>query len=564
VARFDPTSTASGKELLPRAGDAVATIHVPTSASYYEAAIEGLTRLNENMLAAADFPPIYESGVGYRKEKEDTWRHADDVFCSGWGDCEDLAAWRAAELRHTGEDPDARVYVYRSGVNRFHAVVARGDGALEDPSLILGMKVSEQRRQSLPRWEGDTEMDDVRPRDFAMCANGNMAGAGEDMLSRGAIGEDGALLTDPPGTSGWFGSAVRSVGRAARRATSLRPNFPGFPGFQRPPMPGTRPRIPGVMGDDDGTGDQSVSGFTDPDLQDEMLAGDVDFCDGDEGGGTGEVYDEGSGEYVDDQGGEYVDSFPQEEYQQEEYQQEVAAPESQGPNPLEQAAAAAGRGIKSAASAAWDTTKDVFLPIKYGVQTAVAPIKMVKNASQKAAKYLQMPVKALNKVFSFLGGADEVMPEQVGIVDDDDYEPGDEFWGLPGDGDDGEGGEEAFDPPPSQTPRFRTEEVSPGIWQGQVVLPTREPGKAFTLTTTPAPDEESAGERMYNLAQHAANTPAMMALTNPLAFAVLMTMKGTSKIPFGSAFKAVGSGIATAARAVGRGAESVARTATNW
>src|SRR5207253_2718416 len=105
----------TGWELLPLSSEGGATIHVPTSAMAYEAGLEGLTRINEELLSALHFPPIYEADVQYRRETEDTWRHALDVFRSHWGDCEDLAAWRAAELRVSGEDPDAFVYVYRSG-----------------------------------------------------------------------------------------------------------------------------------------------------------------------------------------------------------------------------------------------------------------------------------------------------------------------------------------------------------------------------------------------------------------------------------------------------------------
>ena len=57
----------------------------------------------------------------------------------GWGDCDDLAPWRAAELRVTGQDPEAYSYVYPSGPHRWHAIVRRGDGSDEDPSRAAGM-----------------------------------------------------------------------------------------------------------------------------------------------------------------------------------------------------------------------------------------------------------------------------------------------------------------------------------------------------------------------------------------------------------------------------------------
>jgi hypothetical protein len=120
-------------------GQLTSTMTVPTSAAAFSAALEGLTRLNELLIKQHDVPPIYEAGVRYRREKRDKWKHALDVQADGVGDCEDLSAWRAAEMRVSGEDPGARVEVYRSGPRKFHAIVERSDGTTEDPSRVLGM-----------------------------------------------------------------------------------------------------------------------------------------------------------------------------------------------------------------------------------------------------------------------------------------------------------------------------------------------------------------------------------------------------------------------------------------
>jgi hypothetical protein len=103
-----------------------------------------LTRVNEELMtrsnvAGAAYPPLYESGVRYKNEPRDVWRHCADVLGEKWGDCEDLSAYRAAELRVSGEDPGAAVRTYQSGPGRYHAIVRRGDGSLEDPSRELGM-----------------------------------------------------------------------------------------------------------------------------------------------------------------------------------------------------------------------------------------------------------------------------------------------------------------------------------------------------------------------------------------------------------------------------------------
>lgn len=119
---------------------AAASIRIPTSAATYAAGLEGLTRINERLIQQGNFPPLYRSAVRYKREPRDVWRHIGDVFKSGWGDCEDLAAARSAQLRASGEDPAARVKVYKSGPNRYHAIVERGDGTTEDPSRKLGMK----------------------------------------------------------------------------------------------------------------------------------------------------------------------------------------------------------------------------------------------------------------------------------------------------------------------------------------------------------------------------------------------------------------------------------------
>jgi len=111
------------------------------------AALLGLQSADEVILRRAaargrPLPPLYRSGVRYRLEAPGTesWDTADRCLRRGWGDCEDLAAWRAAELRVSGGDPRAHVTIVpTSQARQWHAVVRRGDGRLEDPSRRLGM-----------------------------------------------------------------------------------------------------------------------------------------------------------------------------------------------------------------------------------------------------------------------------------------------------------------------------------------------------------------------------------------------------------------------------------------
>lgn len=112
-------------------------LRVPASRAALEAATTGLVALNRFILSRTQLPALFDAGVRYKAEtsRPEHWRTADQIFGKGYGDCEDLAAWRAAELQLRGEA--ARVVVYRTGPKRFHAVVRRGDGSIEDPSKIL-------------------------------------------------------------------------------------------------------------------------------------------------------------------------------------------------------------------------------------------------------------------------------------------------------------------------------------------------------------------------------------------------------------------------------------------
>lgn len=121
-------------------------LDIPDSFASYEDALEALTRVNERILAGAvlsgvEPPSLYESGARYQREPRgvEEWRTVLGVLRHMAGDCEDLAAWRAAELRLAGEP--ARVVVRRTGRRVVHALVERADGTIEDPSRALGMRV---------------------------------------------------------------------------------------------------------------------------------------------------------------------------------------------------------------------------------------------------------------------------------------------------------------------------------------------------------------------------------------------------------------------------------------
>lgn len=113
--------------------------------SILNAALETSTRANQRLLAAGEAPTIREAiqgGVRWKPEPFTDGEHFDLsslVAQRGWGDCDDLAPWLAAEMRLRG-DPGATAIVKRSGPSRWHALVKDGQGKILDPSVWAGMK----------------------------------------------------------------------------------------------------------------------------------------------------------------------------------------------------------------------------------------------------------------------------------------------------------------------------------------------------------------------------------------------------------------------------------------
>lgn len=116
--------------------------------SWLEPLLEALTRVNVAWLESHPAAPSIlapDAGVRYEREplgRED-WRTLPALLSFGAGDCEDLAAARAAELRVAGIH--ARATPVRIGpriggrAELWHIVVRHPDGTTEDPSIALGM-----------------------------------------------------------------------------------------------------------------------------------------------------------------------------------------------------------------------------------------------------------------------------------------------------------------------------------------------------------------------------------------------------------------------------------------
>ena len=102
-----------------------------------QAQAEGIAR---EVLAGRQLPGwLYHSGVRYRTEPargtgveyfDDPWT----VAARGWGDCDDLVAWRCGELLAHGEAASVCCHFLPP---RYHVSVRRQNGAAEDPAKIL-------------------------------------------------------------------------------------------------------------------------------------------------------------------------------------------------------------------------------------------------------------------------------------------------------------------------------------------------------------------------------------------------------------------------------------------
>jgi hypothetical protein len=126
--------------------------------------IRQMNKFFKRGLVSSPYPLLYRAGIHYEREKNGTeiWPDIPSLlsgvmgkgdFPGIWGDCEDLACWRVAELREMARNapagsplkifektkPFAKWRRRSGGVYAYHALVRLPDGQLEDPSLALGM-----------------------------------------------------------------------------------------------------------------------------------------------------------------------------------------------------------------------------------------------------------------------------------------------------------------------------------------------------------------------------------------------------------------------------------------
>lgn len=107
--------------------------------------LECLTRLGQRYLRDnPGTPSLYKSGVVYQEEPPgaEDWQDIPTSIQLQTADCEDLACWRAAELREAGvgADPTFTCEVQADGSRLYHIMVKHPDGRIECPSRVLGMR----------------------------------------------------------------------------------------------------------------------------------------------------------------------------------------------------------------------------------------------------------------------------------------------------------------------------------------------------------------------------------------------------------------------------------------
>lgn len=116
------------------------TIAVGESPAQIRAAVLGLAAISLAQMHETFVPPLYSGRIRYVREPagRERWQTARETAERGEGDCEDLAAYRVAELHKAGETR-ATIVVRVIRPELMHIVVRRANGMIEDPSAQLGM-----------------------------------------------------------------------------------------------------------------------------------------------------------------------------------------------------------------------------------------------------------------------------------------------------------------------------------------------------------------------------------------------------------------------------------------
>ena len=213
----------------------IASLPLPNDPKLWAKAAEGLVAVNMALIQRLRLPPLYSSHIVYRPEVTERWENAQTLNKRGYGDCEDLAAYRVAELRLNGEHT-AKVFIYRSGQRRWHAVVKRAKGQIEDPTKIIKAKEARQKRALNRKVSG--VMDELKIKARLVKIPGGWKGSIAIPLS--GFGLAGEESVDRAITVFGIGSTKAS---AIKKAATLGLNAIATPGLIAPTL---SPSIPGM------------------------------------------------------------------------------------------------------------------------------------------------------------------------------------------------------------------------------------------------------------------------------------------------------------------------------
>ncbi|MEW6713162.1 MAG: hypothetical protein AB1403_25300, partial [Candidatus Riflebacteria bacterium] len=117
-----------------------ATINIGKNPESWKKFLFQLMKTNLDVIKRHGLPLLYSAGVKYQPEfMTENWQDAEETYIKGFGDCEDLAAWRAAELQLSGVNayPDIIHKPTKHNSKNYHAIVRLPNGKIEDPSVLL-------------------------------------------------------------------------------------------------------------------------------------------------------------------------------------------------------------------------------------------------------------------------------------------------------------------------------------------------------------------------------------------------------------------------------------------
>jgi hypothetical protein len=133
--------------------------------------LHALVTVDQLFLKLHHVPPLYATGVRYQEEplgQVEEFAAVPVVLERLWGDCDDLAPWRCAELRNLGEKAKIRLQWKMLNITRgewlrgkngqklYHVVVRRARGAVKadefNPSYMALTQI-DAMRVKMGRWD---------------------------------------------------------------------------------------------------------------------------------------------------------------------------------------------------------------------------------------------------------------------------------------------------------------------------------------------------------------------------------------------------------------------------